>query len=420
MLDRIKRLFIEDVVDEQPPAHARSIGGGMSFFGGGAGIGVSVGSSSSLAFSAVYACVNLISNDLATLPISVYKETGKGNERQPQHDQAYLIRKKPHQLYNSVVYRRTMFSNLLLWGNAYAKIHRNGGGRPTSYEMLKPWEVEPYVAITSQGREKYFKHYKDGEIIADMDMIHLADLSHDGIKGLSKISLAKTTISLGLNAAEFGDSYYKKGAFMSGYLKLKKRLTDIGRKNLQEDFITQYAGRDNAGSVGILEEDTEFVPYDMAMPMTDAQFLESRKFQVEEIARFFNTPPHKIGDLSKSSFSNIEQQNVEYVVNTLSPIAKLWEIEHDIKIFSPNEIGDHFVRIELKGLLRGDIKTRSAFYRGLMDRGVFSPNEVRGLEDMPAYEGGDVRILPLNFVPVEDFGKVEKSELKKGKKKKKS
>ena len=403
MLERIKRIFVTDDAGVQAPSETRSsMGsmGSMGWMGMGSPSGVAVGPSTGLSFSAVYACVNLIANDLATLPINIYRETDDGNQKQPQHDQSYLLRKQPNQLYNSVVYRRTMFVNYLLWGNAYARIHRNNQGRPTRYEILKPWEVEPYIATTTAGREKYYKHYTDGAIIAAEDMIHLADISYDGIKGMSKIAIARSSISLGMNATEMGDSYYKKAGMMSGFLKLKKRLQDHARKALREDFMAQYAGRDNTGSIGILEEDTEYEAFKMEMPFSDAQFLESRKFQVEEIARFFNTPPHKIGHLEKSSFNNIEQQNIEYVINTLAPISKLFEIEHDTKVFL--EVTE-FIKIELKGLLRGDVAARTEYYKEMVGMGLMSLNEVRALEDMPPVAGGDIHILPLNYTTLEAF-----------------
>jgi len=417
MLQSVKNLFFKDVPDTpvstRSAGHASAAAPLSSWLGFAQSDGVVVSPKSSLSFSAVYGCVTLISGDLSTLPINVYKETDSGNIKQSRHPQAYLLKKQPSDLYNAVVYKRTLIANLLLWGNAYAKIHRNNSGEITSYEILKPWTVEPYVAKMQDGsKQLVYKSYSTSEILFSDEMIHLADLSMDGIKGYSKIQVARESVSLGINATSFGDTYYKNGAFMSGYLKLTKRLNPEGREKLRSDFISQYGGKKNAGSIGILEEDTEFHPFQYAMPMSDAQFLESRKFQVEEIARFYNVPPHKIGHLEKSSFNNIEQQNTEYVVNTLMPIAKLFEIEHDSKIFIDSEKIDHYVKIELKGLLRGDIKSRSEFYKTLMDRGVYSPNEVRSLEDMTPYEGGDVRMLPLNFIPVDQFTDVDRSSLK--------
>ena len=405
MLGKLTKLFFkEDQPQHTVATRSTSAAGGMGLLGFPAGsrYGANVSKNTALCFSTVYAAVNIISNDLATLPVMVMQDTADGQIRKTQHKQNYLLKKKPNPLYNAISYKRTLFANYLLWGNGYAKIHRDGLGDPVKYEIWQPWKVDVFAV---EG-ELFYKNYETGEILHSSDIIHIADLSHDGLKGLSKIALASQSISLGMSAIDFGNKFYDKGASMSGYLKMKKKMTDPNAlSKLRTDFMAQYAGRDNAGTVGILEEDTEFVPYKYAMPMSDAQVLESRKFQVEEVLRFFGLPPHKVGHLEKSSFNNIEQQNTEYVVNTLTPTARLFEIEHDTKIFSDEDAIDHFIKIELKGLLRGDIKARTELYTKMIDRGVFSPNEVRQLEDLPKYEGGDVRMLPLNFTPVENFGK---------------
>jgi len=411
MIGKLSRLFFkEDTTSPDSPNNAatRSVGG-LGFLGFPTSATRNVSPRTALSFSPVYSAVNLISNDLATLPISVYQETDDGNIKQTKHIQSRLLKKKPHELYNAIVYKRTMFANFLLWGNAYAQIHRNIQGVPVSYEIIEPYKVEPFI-LNYDGRTILaYKKYGDGDIIASSDMIHIADLSFNAIKGLSKITIARQSINLGLSAIDLCENYNENGAFPSVALTVKKRIDDNGVNALKSSFMQQHSGRSNAGNVVVLQEDTEMKNINWAMPFSDAEWLGSRKFQIEEIARFFNVPPHKIGHLEKSSFNNIEQQNTEYVVNTLTPIAKLFEIEHDTKIFSDNE-ADHFIKIELKGLLRGDVKARTAYYKDMIDRGVLSPNEVRGLEDMTPYVGGDIKILPLNYTTIEKFTQEKMTE----------
>ena len=406
MFKAIQRFFKPNAVASKKRSYS-----GRGFLGFPHSDGVVVSPLRSLGFSAVFACVKAITDDLSTLPTAVYVREQSGHSKDYTHDQYNLISKKPSPLYNAIEYKRTLIANFLLWGNGYAKIHRGSNGRPTRYEILEPWKVEPFIFKSqSVGKVKLYKNYETGEIIDSDDMIHLADLSFDGVKGMSRISIARQGIALALNAEEFGNDYYKRGAFMSGYLTIAGNLSKGARESLQESFINSYAGRENAGTIGVLEEGLDFKPYEYAMPMADAEFLDSRKFQVVDVARFFNMPPHKIGHLDKSSFNNIEQQNDEYVINTLMPIAKLFEIEHDNKVFQ--DASKNFVKIELKGLLRGDIKARTEFYTKLIDRGVFSLNEVRQLEDMKSFDGGDIRILPLNYVSVDEFEGFDRSGLK--------
>lgn len=361
----------------------------------------------SLAYPVVYACVNLISSDLATMPFGVYEEKVNGSQKAFKHDQYYLLKKRPHKFYSTVQYRKALVANYLLWGNGYAKIHRNKSSRPIAYEIIKPNQIEPLI----NNGELFYKNYQTGEVIHYMDMIHIADLSFDGLRGFSKISIASESIDLGKSSIEFSNDFLDNGAHLSGYIKLDSKLSAKGQKSLKKSFLGAYQGRSNTGGLGVLEQGAEYKPFEYSMPLSDAQLLESRKFQVEEIARIFNVPPHKIGHLEKSSFNNIEQQNIEYVQNTLSPISVLIEMEHDCKIFREREQNTHFTKIELKGLLRGDVKTRTEYYKAMVDRGVLSPNEIRQKEDMPTYEGGDMKILPLNFVSVENF---DNPEFRKG------
>ena len=368
--------------------------------------GVHVTPQSALSFSAVFACVHRIAYDIASLPFRVYRHGETGAIVDKSHDQYFLLNKRPHRFYSYMNYCVSMIFNYLLKGNAYALIKRTDTGRPYAYEVKNPDTIKPFITKMPNGeKELFYYDYENHEVILPEDIIHIADLTFDAVEGRSRISMARETIGMGIAAIDFGNDFYANSTMIGGYIENEKRLTPDKLSTIKNNFVKQYAGSGNSGKIAVLPEGSKFIKMGYTMPMTDAQYIQSLKFNVEQVCRLFGIQPHKIGHLEKSSFNNIEQQNIEYVENTLRPIVKIWEVEHDIKSLRISERTTHYFKKDLRALLRGDVKTRTEYYKAMFSMG-YSIDEIRELEDMPRVEGGDVRFVPMNMVPLhkaEDF-----------------
>jgi HK97 family phage portal protein len=365
------------------------------FFGISTSNAIAVTPENSLQFGAVYSVVDRISSTLASLPVNIYKKQGSARINANNHDQYVLLAKSPNRLYTSFAFRRALFANYELWGDGFAKIIRNAyTGRPIAYELLEPYKIEVYVTEDSGQKYIYYKNTETNEILMDYDMIHISDLNLNGLRGKSKIKLHAESIQLGLSATRMGRKLYENGMFLGGYLKYAKTLTPDQLQKYRESFANQYSGMQNAGKVGALDEGTTFEPLKYTMPLSDVSYIENRNFQIEDIARIFNYP---IELLSGSKVAGgLENIMINYVQSGLTPIAKMFEQELDRKIFRSNEVATHYTKIELNGLLRGDIKSRSEYYKMRFDTGSLSPNEIREYEDDDPIEGGDQYFIPVN------------------------
>lgn len=358
---------------------------------------VTVTPTTSLQASTVYACVRIIAGTIAAMPFVVHEDTPQGKRMAYEHDQFRLLKYKTG-LNTSFVFRFNLVMYYLLWGNGYAEIIRNSLGRPIKYIIIPSWQVkveefdgEIFYQVTEESNTR---------IVRASNMIHLFDMSFDGIQGVSRIEFAKENIAMMISAAQFGNKFYENGTFIGGWLEFQKVLKAEDIAKYRTSWKEVNGGMNNVGDVAILDQGTKYNPHKISMPLSDAQYIESRHFQVNEIARIFNVPPHKIGDLNKSSFNNIEQQAIEFVENCIMPICVMLEQEFNSKIFRTRE-QNYYTKIELKGLLRGDITSRGEYQAKMFDRGVFSINDIRTLEDMTRVENGDNRFVPLNFTTIE-------------------
>lgn len=360
--------------------------------------------------SAVYACVKVIAESIASLPLHVYEYKNGGKEKAVKHPLYFLLHDAPNDEMTSFTFRETLLTQLLLRGNAYAQILRNNTGRVIGLYPLSASKmtVERNDAGEIQYRYRVYTeenpNFKDkGEIIlARADILHIVGLGFDGIQGYSPIAMAKNAIGLSIACEEFGNNFFANGAKPSGILKTPTLIKDP--KKLQESWQSMYGG-ENAGKVAVLEQGMEY--QSISIPPDDAQFLQTRKFQIAEIARIFRVPLHLLNELDHATFSNIEQQNLEYVIYTLTPYITRIEQAMNKALFLPSERGKYFVKFNLSGLLRGDYASRVSGYCSLIQNGVMSINDVRELEDMnkiPAEEGGDLHIVNGNFIKLQDAG----------------
>jgi len=352
--------------------------------------------------TAVYACVRILAETIASLPLHTYMYTAGGKEKAVNHQLYYLLHDEPNPEMTSFVFRETLMSHLLLWGNAYAQIIRDGRGKVLTLYPLLPDRMA--VDRTSNG-QLYYEYRKDTGyvILRPEDVLHIPGLGFDGLIGHSPIAMAKNAIGMAIATEEYGAKFFANGANPGGVLEHPGVVKDPAR--IRDSWNAVYQGSGNAHRVAVLEEGMKFQP--IGIPPEQAQFLETRKFQINEIARIFRIPPHMIGDLEKSSFSNIEQQSLEFVKYTLDPWVVRWEQAMQRALFSPGEKKDYFIKFNVDGLLRGDYQSRMNGYAVGRQNGWMSSNDIRELENLnriPEELGGDLYLVNGNMTKLADAG----------------
>tara|TARA_R100001463_G_scaffold98348_1_gene152847 strand:+ start:2706 stop:3908 length:1203 start_codon:yes stop_codon:yes gene_type:complete len=358
--------------------------------------GVAVTRDSSLTFSAVYACVRIISESIASLPINVYLEEADGDRiLQKNHPVQKLLAKKPNNYMTSYTFKDVILTNLLLEGNAYFLIVRDGSARPIELICLDPSKVEVY---RHEGQLYYKIEEEDATILQD-DMLHFVGLSFDGLKGRSVLNSQRATIGTSIAANVTAGNVLGNTTQVGGIIKHPGKLSAEAIERLRTSWNNTYQGPFAAGKTAILEEGMTFEP--SKINAQDRQLLESRRFQVEEIARIFKVPLSLIGHLEKAAnYSSIEALSIDFVRFTLTPYIVSMEEEMNRKLFRENEQDEHYVKIQVEGLLRGDSNARANFYKQMIDMGVLSINEVRKLENLNRIENGDTHYFPMNYAPI--------------------
>jgi len=369
--------------------------------------GVQVTPERSLQSTAVLACVRVLAETVAALPLHIYRRRSDGGkERATDHPLYSLLHDAPNDEMTSYQFRETMMLHLTTWGNAYAQIQRNGAGRPIALWPLRPDRME--VRRVQSTGELVYLYRKDGEAVLLMpnEVLHIAGLAFDGLVGYSPIALARQAVGLALATEEFGARFFSNDARPGGVLEHPALLDDEAYKRLQKSWEERHSGLSGSHRVAILEEGMKF--HEIGIPPEDAQFLQTRRFQVNEIARIYRVPPHLIGDLERSTYSNIEQQSIEFVVHTIGPWLVRWEQRLNMQLLFPREQDEYFVEHLVNGLLRGDIRSRYEAYAIGRQWGWLSVNDILRLENMNPVPDGDTRLIPLNMVPVGD-GQAQRS-----------
>ena len=373
-----------------------------SFFFGSTTSGKTVNERTALQTTAVYACVRILSETLASLPLHLYKYTDSGKEKATDNPLYRLLHNEPNPEMTSFVLRETLMSHLLLWGNAYAQVIRDGRGQVLALYPLLPEKME--IDRLDSG-ELYYEYQTDkGKVILRKEeVLHIPGLGFDGIKGQSPIAMAKNAIGMAIATEEYGAKFFSNGANPGGVLEHPGVVKDP--KRVRDSWNAVYQGSSNSHRVAVLEEGMKFTP--IGIPPEQAQFIATRKFQINEIARIFRIPPHMIGDLEKSSFSNIEQQSLEFVKYTLDPWVVRWEMALQKALLSPTEKEEYFIKFNVDGLLRGDYQSRMSGYSVGRQNGWLSANDIRELENLnliPKELGGDLYLINGNMTKLEDAG----------------
>ena len=301
-------------------------------------------------------------------------------------------------------------THLLLWGNAYAQIIRNGKNEIIGLYPLMP---DRMTVDRDENGKLYYEYQLSSDdahtmkgstvVLQPKDVLHIPGLGFDGLVGYSPIAMAKNAIGLAIAAEEYGSKFYANGAAPSGVLEHPGVLKDPGK--VRESWNATFGGSANSNKVAVLEEGMKYTP--ISISPNEAQFLETRKFQINEIARIFRVPPHMVGDLEKSSFSNIEQQSLEFVKYTLDPWVSRWEQNMMRSLLTAEEKSTYFIKFNVDGLLRGDYQSRMNGYAIGRQNGWMSANDIRELENLdriPAELGGDLYLINGNMTKLEDAG----------------
>ena len=347
--------------------------------------GISVSESNSINFSAVYCATRVISESIAFLPLQIFRKTEKGRELLTMHSLYFKLHDQPNNFQTAFTFRETMATRQCLNGNAYAFISRDGSGN--ILEII-PFGLETKVEPKFDSkRSKIFYIINGKDILEQSNILHIPALSTDGIEGKSPVAIARESIGLGMSMQKFGARFFGKGANPDFILEHPGKLSEQAISNIKNSWATDAAGISNTHKPRVIEEGMKVTK--LSISPEESQFLDSRRFQITEIARWFRLPPHMIGDLSNATFSNIEQQDIGFVKYSLSPWLKRWEQELNRKLLTEAEKKNTFIEFNLDGLLRGDTITRSNFYSQMIAARVLSPNEVRRKENMNDYDGGD-------------------------------
>ena len=395
----------------------RTAGSAYSFFLGGTASGKYVTEQSAMQMTAVYCCVRILSEAVASLPLQFYRYTDDGGkEKAVEHPLYFLLHDEPNPEMTSFIFRETLMTHLLLWGNAYSQIIRNGKGEVVALYPLMPdrmkvdrdehgrlyYEYTVYDADDVDGRKGTDKIGRTVRL-QPHDVLHIPGLGFDGLVGYSPIAMAKNAIGLAIATEEYGSKFFANGAAPSGVLEHPGTIKDPSK--VRESWQATFGGSGNANKIAVLEEGMKYTP--ISISPEQAQFLETRKFQIDEIARIFRVPPHMIGDLEKSSFNNIEQQSLEFVKYTLDPWVSRWEQAMVRALLTPDEKKRYFFKFNVDGLLRGDYQSRMNGYATARQNGWMSANDIRELENLdriPAEQGGDLYLINGNMTKLEDAG----------------
>jgi len=385
----------------------------VDWFGGApAATGVRVNAARAIQIVAVFACVRILAETIGALPLHLYRRlpTG-GKEKATDHPLYWLMHDAPNQEMTSMELRETSMGHNALRGNSYAQIIFGGDGRPAEIIPLHPDRVRPERSRVSQ-RLAYFYNPPDASrerTFQPDEILHIRGLGGNGISGYDPITLAREAFGLSIATEEHGARFFANGSTPTGILEFPQALKDQAFKRLRESFAEKYQGLQNSHKPIILEEGGKW--QSIGINHENAQFLETRKFQTTEIARMFRIPPHMIADLEKATFSNIEQQSLEFVIHTMLPWLTRHEQRYNRALLLPSERAEFFFELNIDGLLRGDIKSRYEAFQIARQNGWLSVDEIRAMENMnplPDGKGGDIYTMQSSFVPLDMLGKSAK------------
>lgn len=371
--------------------------------------GVNVTPESAMRVTAVYACVALIAETLAALPLHVYRRTAdergaKTQSKATEHPLYGLLHDMPTSGMTSFEWREMQISHTALRGDSYARIVMGRDGRIRSLPPILPPHIEPFQHADGFIR---YRWWPDGtgpmRILFDDEVLRIPHKMMDGVRSLSPIGTHRMTVGNAMSATRFLKSFYQNSAQPKGALVSEQTLSDDAAKALRKSWEDRHMGPHNAGRIAIFDGGMKWES--IGMTMDEAQYLELQKFSVSDIARIYLVPPHKVGEMGAATFSNIEHQAIEFVVDTILRWVRRHEMRYNAYLLSAaDRLAGYFIAFDMKGLLRGDAAARSAFYRNLFYIGAMTPNEIRAAEDMNPFDGGDSHYVQGATVPIVGLG----------------
>ncbi len=375
---------------ESPQVSISSAEVGLLFGGETVSSGVSVTEEKALGLSAVFRAVNVVAGTIASLPIHAFRDSNGARTPVSSSHAAARLLAAPHPDMTPFELWETVIAHMMLWGNAYLWLRRDGAGQITELWPVHPGRIR--AGRTSDLRKVYQLDGGDIEL-DDRRILHLPSFGYDGVSGVSPVRLAKEGLGLAMAAEQYGARLFGSGSLATGVLQTDQRLTQDQADALQVRWRQKHSGLSSAHETIVLDSGAKWTQ--LSIPPEDAQFLESRSFQVSEVARLFGVPPHMLMDTEKvtSWGTGIEQQSIGFVVYTL----RTWLVRFEqrlSRILTPQPVYAH---VTVEGLLRGDSAQRAAFYSSMFQMGALSTNEIRDLEEMTPVDGGDVRYRPLNM-----------------------
>jgi HK97 family phage portal protein len=356
-----------------------------------------------LNLAAIYSCVNVKANAIAKLPLGVFQKTDNGRVKVVNHPVQRLLETRPNPYMTPFLFKHTMEVHRNLYGVAYIKQEFDKYGRPVALYLMYP----PYVTVAEDldGKKFYIETLPGVEnttVYDETEILRLPYLTIDGFEPKSPITVARETIGTLKQQQKFLGSFYSNGTLTRGILRIPSQLNKDAKEKVRQAWQEANSGTDNASKIAILDSGIEF--QNITIPLQDAEFIASQKFGIEEIARIFNVPLHMINSLENATFSNIEQQSLDFFVNTIAPELVAMEEEMNFKLFTTLEAdGGYYVKFNMASALRGDSTARANYYKTMVEMGVYSINEVRELEEKDRIDNGDNHFISLNFTTLNNL-----------------
>ena len=371
-----------------------------SFFGGNAtASGAQVNQNTVTRITTVDACIKVLGETMGSMPLMVYRKTDSGNVPDKGHHLWPILHDNPNKIQTSFEWRETSVSHTALRGASYCFIDQNNAGQVTQLIMMDPDRVRPFRAPDNTIAYNFQPQNGPATVLLDREVLRIPALSDDGIIPQSTLTKHRETFGVALSSTEYLARFFSNSAAPKGGITIPATVGPDAAKLLRDSFEERHRGAHNANRIAILDGGMEWTQ--IGMSNEDAQYLELAQFQVSDLARIFRVPPHKVGDLTRSTFNNIEHQSISFVTDTILPWVTRWEGRLNRSLLTEAGRKTHTIGFEMKGLLRGDSKTRAEFYKKLFDMGVLSANDILRLEDMPTHAGGDTYYVPLNLAPVD-------------------
>jgi HK97 family phage portal protein len=360
-----------------------------------------VAPSNALQIASVYACVRVISETISTLPVHVYRRTDSGHELVRDHPAAKLLEQGPNDEMSRVDLFETLVGHVLLWGNGYAEVNRS----VVDGSLVSIWPMRPDQTVPSRNSRSalvYQSVADDGTLVrrrADR-VLHIRGLSFDGLLGYSPVTLARETLGMAKATEFYGARFFANDSRPGGVLQMDGQLSPDAIERLKVTWEAAHSNTmGNAHRVAVLENGLTW--QSIGMPNDDAQWLETRKYTRSEIAGIYRVPAHMINDLDNATFSNIEQQSLDFSKFCITPWCVRIEESLNRTLFTDSERGRFEVKFNLNGLERGDLTSRTQAYATARQNGWMTANEIRALEDMNPIEGGDELLVNGNMVPLD-------------------